>query len=948
MDTLPSVGALLRTKLYIPPLRPEWVSRPRLIERLDAGLDRKLTLVSAPAGFGKTTLLGEWIASHRRGGPRSERRGTDACPRGRGTAVLAPGEPTGARTAPLQVAWLSLDEGDDDPIRFLTYLIAALQQADEGIGQDLLASLHALQPRPSLVQDSLSACINQIDARSARGRIVLVLDDYHLITSPEIHRALVYLLDHLPRNLHLVIATRADPPLHLSRLRGRGQLSELRQSDLSFSAGEVASYATQVMGVELSPEDVALLTARTEGWVTGLQMAALAVQRRDAANVSAFLATLSGRQEHIVDYFVDEVLSSQPDSVQTFLLHTSILERLSGPLCDAVCDVQGEGVELHSGQRVLERLQEANLFLISLDDERRWYRYHRLFADLLRQRLLQSDPVLVPELHRRASRWYEGSGFIEEAIDHALRGDDPGQAALLIEQVAEEIFMRGQLVLLTAWFDALPDEMTSQRPMLGLYRAAVLLLDGEPPSRIQPYLRAAATQGIPAAVTLGTTVLRALIALWQGDVAQSIELGRQALASLPEHDLFWRGTVAANLGIAYLYGGTDPDLGEQMLQQAARMGEQAGNVMGAVIALCNLAELRVVQGQLDAAKTLYDRALALATDDLGHRLPIAGMAVAGLAGLLQEWNELEQAERLLATAADLDDAEIPVGILAVDGHLALARVKASQGEIQAAQAAIDRARTAAVGTGATEFDDWLVAAMQARLWIAQGQLERAAGWARRRGLVGERGDGTRAKSSGDVGPGTAPYFVYELERLALAELWMAQGEVERAIDLLEALLARSRALQRTDTAIKVLILIALAFHRLQRPDQALAALAQALTLAQPGRYVRTFVDRGAPMADLLLQALAQGKSVDYVRRLLAAFPPGRASSARRPELVEPLSDRELQVLRLLATHLSNAEIGEQLTISVNTVRFHARNIYAKLNVHARSDAVQRARELGLL
>jgi LuxR family maltose regulon positive regulatory protein len=912
---------LLTTKFYIPEPRPNLVPRPRLVERLDEGLrlGRKLTIVSAPAGFGKTTLLSEWLSY-----PGTARQG------------YSPGCESAQR-----VSWLSLDEGDNDPIRFLTYLIAALQQAHEGIGQDVLGSLYALQPLSLPVQELLAACINQIDA--VESQIVLVLDDYHLITSPKIHKTLTYLLDHLPRNLHLVIATRADPPLHIARLRGRGQLTELRQADLSFSVREVDSYLRQVMGLDLSPDDVAALAARTEGWITGLQMAALAVQRKDAARVSAFLATFTGRHEHIVDYFADEVLGWQPGNVKAFLLQTSILERLSGPLCDAVCGARSEDAGRQSGQQILERLQEANLFVVPLDDERQWYRYHRLFADLLRQRLRQVEPDSVPILHRRASQWYGQNGFVEEAIDHALVGKDLQQAALLIEKAAEPILMRGELVTLTAWLGALPGEIVRQRPLLCFYYAAVLLLNGEPPTKIQTYLQIAVAHGIPDSTTLGAMVLRALLALWQGDVDRSMELGQQALASLPEQNLLWRGIVTGNLGIAYLYNGRDLDLADRMLEEAARMGERAGNVMGAVIALCNLAELRIVQGQLWAAKRLYDRALALAVDDRGHSLPISGMAVAGLAALLQEWNELEEAERLLTRAVDLASENLPIGVLVFDGYLTLARVKQSQGDLKAAQDAIERARTVAASTGATELDDWFVGATQARLWIAQGHLDAAARWARSRGLVDRP-----VTDPSDAGRSSLPYSLYELEHLTLAELWIAQDNTRRALDELAALLAKSSALQRTDSVIKILVLMALAHHQQKHLDRALEALAQALAQAESGGYVRTFVDRGPRMTRLLRQALAQGVAVEYVQRLLMACDAGAVPPLKNQMLVEPLSDRELQVLRLLTTYLASAEIGQELCISVNTVRFHTKNIYSKLGVHTRRDAVQRAKELGLL
>jgi LuxR family maltose regulon positive regulatory protein len=912
---------LLRTKLYIPPARPDWVSRPQLLRRLDNGLRQghKLTLLSAPAGFGKTTLLSEWLSSLGR----------------------APQEDSPDGEPPPQAAWLSLDEGDNDPIRFLSYLVAALQQVHEGIGQDILGSLHVSQPQSPSLQELLAPCINEIDA--FEDQIVLVLDDYHLIASPEIHETLTNLLDHLPGNLHLVIATRVDPPLHIARLRGRGQMTELRQSDLSFSVTEANAYLRQVMELELSQDDVAALTSRTEGWITGLQMAALAVQKKDTARVSAFLTTFTGRHEHIVDYFADEVLGWQPDSVKTFLLQTSILERLSGPLCDAVCGASFEDASQPSGQQILEGLQESNLFIVPLDDERHWYRYHHLFADLLRQRLHQLQPDRVPILHLRASQWYEKNGFTEEAIEHALSGEDLERAALLIEQAAEAILMRGELVTLTIWFEALPHEIVRQRPLLCFYYAAALLLSGEPPAKMQPYLQIAATHSIPDSVAHGTAVLRALLALWQGDIARSVDLGQQVLASLPEQNLLWRGIVTGNLGIAYMYDGREPDLAARLLEEAASMGERAGNVMGAVVALCNLAELRIVQGQLSTAKDLYDRALNLAVDEQGHRLPIRGMAVIGIAGLLYEWNELEVAEHLLTTAVELTSEDLPFWASALDGYLALAWVKQSLGDGKAAQGVIEQARKAAASTGAIEIDDWIVDVSQVRLWIAQGRLEAAARWAESLGLE----DRPAADSSQRVRR-SASYSLYELEHLALAELWMAQDQTRRALDLLEALLEKSRLLHRTDSVIKILVLIALSHQQQRHPDLALVALSQALALAQPERYVRTFLDRGVPMAHLLRQALAQGIAVDYVQRLLTACDPDAIPPPQSQVLIEPLSDRELQVLRLLATDLTSTEIGEQLYISVNTVRFHTKNIYSKLNVHSRRDAVQRARELGLL
>jgi LuxR family maltose regulon positive regulatory protein len=895
--------SLVKTKLYIPPLCPQRITRPRLLRQLNEGLDRghKLTLISAPAGFGKTTLLSEWAAH-----------------------VARP------------VAWLSLDEDDNDPIRFLTYIIAALHQA-HGEDKGPVPGPFALQPHSLPVQELLATCINDIDAH--KGQIVLVLDDYHAIISSRIHEALTYLLDHLPRNLHLVIATRADPPLPIALLRGRGQLTELRQADLRFSTNEIEAFFCQLVGLELAAGDVKALAFRTEGWAAGLQLAALAAPTRaDPAALSAFFATFTGRHEHFVDYFVDQVLAGQPDRIQAFLLHTSILDRLCGPLCDAVCGTPIADLEHTSAQQLLQQLQGANLFVVPLDNERQWYRYHHLFADLLRQRLLQSEADKIPDLHRRASRWYEQSGYLEQAIEHALLGKDVDRAATLIEQAAETVLMRGELVTLATWIKALPRDRVHDRPLLNLYYGAILLLKGKPLSKLQPYLQAAATDRLPDTATQGTVILRALLALWQGNVTDSIALGERALASLPEQNLFWRGIVTGNLGIAYSYEGKELDLAEAMLQKAAHIGERAGNVMSAVIALCNLAELRIVRGQLGAAETLYERALALAKGDREHPLPIGGIAIAGIASLLREWNKLGEAERILTTHLERTDKEMPIGVLASDVYLALAEIKASLGELEAAQAAIEQAQRAAASTHATVMDDRAVAVVQARQWIAQDRSSLAADWAKRHGLID-----TAVDDASDAGP----YVLYELERLTLAELWLAQAKIDRALDLLKTLVAQSRARQRSDTAIKALVLSALAHDAHQDHEQALKTTIQALMLAQPGGYVRTFVERGPRLAQLLRQALAQGVAVNYVRQLLAAFDPDATPPTNQQELIEPLSDRELQVLRLLATHLTNAEIGEQLFVSVNTVRFHARNIYSKLNVHTRGDAVKRAKELDL-
>jgi LuxR family maltose regulon positive regulatory protein len=456
---------------------------------------------------------------------------------------------------------------------------------------------------------------------------------------------------------------------------------------------------------------------------------------------------------------------------------------------------------------------------------------------------------------------------------------------------------------------------------------------------VREYLQIAATESVADAITHGALALRALLALWQGDIAASVALGEQVLGALPKVNPFWGGIVAGNLGIAYLVDGIELDRASRMLREAVQVGERTGNLMGQVIALCNLAELHIIQGQLGTAKDLYDRALALAVDDCGKHLPIAGMAAVGAATLFYEWNELDKAESLLTEAMERPSERLP--IWAMDGFLALARLKHTQGDARAAQAALAEARAVADSTSATALDDWMVAAAEARLCVAQGDLDSAARWARSRGFF----DGSHAARS------SLPYAIDELEQLMLAELRIAHGEARLALDLLQPLLSRSSALHRTDGVIRILVLTALAHRQLGQSAPSLIALTQALVAARAGGYVRTFLDRGPPMFRLLRQALAQGIAVHDASRILDSI--GEAVSPTSPRagdkgLVEPLSEREQQVLRLLPMHLTSAEIGDELYISVHTVRFHTKNIYSKLSVHSRSDAVDRARELGLL
>ena len=914
---------LLQTKLYVRSARAQHVSRPALLEQLDEGLDHghRLTLISAPAGFGKTTLLSEWVAAL---GDR--------------------------RASPPRVAWLSLDDSDNDPARFSAYLVAALQTGDGGAGETLPGVLHA--PQSVSMEQFLAELINRISAVSAS--FVLVLDDYHLISAQPVHDAITRLLDHLPANLHLVIATRADPPLPIARLRARGQLTEIRMPELRFTSDEAAEFLNRVMGLELAAGEVAALEGRTEGWIAGLQMAAVALRATRSARGDAvrFVRDFTGSNRFILEYLIEEVLQRQPEHVQAFLLRTSILERLCGPLCAAVAaDTDGRGIE-DSGQAngpaldrepwaVLEYLERANLFVVPLDDRREWYRYHRLFADLLRSRLERIHPHLVPVLHRRASTWYEQRGFVTEAIDHALSAGDLERAAGLIEQNAEATLMRGQAATFLRWVDRLPDGLVRERPSLCVLHAWMLLMAGQPLATVESRLRDADSGG--ELVTGRVTGLRALMAAFRGEVFHAAELSRRALDELPDHEQFTRTYVAWILRVCQLVSGVGVVDG-QTFDDVFRMSQRAGNVMLSVMVICQRAELLMRQGQLHEAAASYRKALALATDARGRRLPIAGQALVGLGELLREWGDLDAAASHLLEGIALTEQWSDVGPF--EAYIALARVRRAQGDVEGAWRALQTAQELAVSFDVTELDDLTVAMFQALFKVRQGELDPAQRWAEDRGLH-QYIHAPLQEKAGD----SYDLRLRKYELLVLARLLMAQGRPSEARALLQPLVPVAERRRRPGMLIEIHALQALASQALGDLDQAMAALERALALAEAEGYVRVFADEGAPMAALLREAAKRGITVAHVRSVQSALGAGEEaapSAAEAAALPEPLSARELEVLRLLGTHLSSTEMAEKLFISANTVRFHIKNIYGKLGVHRRLDAVQRARELGLL
>jgi len=892
-------ASLLTTKLQVPPVSPRLVPRPHLIQSLDEGLHlgHRLTLVSASAGFGKTTLLSDWLA-HKE-------------------------EP---------VAWFSLDEGDNDPGRFVAYLLAALQGIDPAIGQ--AAGAAQLPQAPSL-EPLLTGLVNDIVA--VPYQFILVLDDYHLVKAPAIHQALTFLLDHLPpfeKGMHLVIASRADPALPIARLRGRGQLTELHAADLRFTPQEAAAFLNEAMGLSLSAGQIAALDKRTEGWIVGLQLAALSMQGHH--DVSGFIDLFAGSHRYVLDYLTEEVLGRQPPEIQAFLLQTAILDRLTGPLCEAVT---GRA----DGQSLLESLEAANLFVLPLDQERRWYRYHPLFADLLRQRLQWETGNQVPELHRRAGRWYEANGLIPQAVGHALAAEDFEQAASLIEWGAWAILTRGEITTLIGWLDRLPVEIVHGRPQLGILYAWALALTGDLDG-VEPSLARVDLQKLPGEAA----AIRAFVATQRDEMSRAIELCQQVFEQLPEEKWFSRGIAAVILGLAPL-GDGDPLSATRTLAEAVRLCRAAGRKYLTLIATAMLGDALQMGGQLGRAAGTYRQALQLAEEQDGRPAPFASMAHVGLARLLYEWNDLDGALHHATQGVALSNLGGLTDTLQ-ESYLILARVYLAGGAEAKALDLIQEAEQLAQRYGHAHLLA-LAAALRAKLEID----------------LREVGLSPRGRQQPFVDQGAQAGYTHELDRLAwvrslITRDWTSAAvqaqELRQAREVLARLLKAAEVAGRMSSVIEILVLQALAFHIQGDLDQALPALRRALALAEPEGYVRTFVDEGPAMAGLLRHGLAQGIAPGYIGKLLAARgdspplpamgdgppPPG---AAVRP-LVEPLSERELEVLGLVAAGLSNREIAGELVIAVSTVKSHINHIYGKLEVKSRTQSVARARMLGLL
>ena len=893
------LAPLIATKLYVPPSRINVIHRSHLIERLNEALHGKLTLISAPAGFGKTTLISEWVAG---------------CER--------------------PVAWLSLDEGDNYPTRFLTYFVAALQTIAGSIGEREMLMLQS--PQPPSIESILTSLLNEIT--TIRDNFVLVLDDYHVIdpklvdASTSVDDALTFLLEHLPPQMHLVIATREDPSLPLARYRARGHLTELRVKDLRFTPDEAADFLNQVMGLNLSAEDIAALESRTEGWIAGLQLAAISMQGHQ--DPTSFIKSFSGNHHFVMDYLIEEVLQQQSESIQTFLLCTSILDRLCGSLCDAVL-----GSPSSSGQETLEYLEHANLFIVPLDDERRWYRYHHLFADLLRQRLHQSvssgnEEGGVAEYHIRASRWYEDHHLEIEAFQHAAAANDIERAERLMAGGGMPFHLRGVMTTILDWLASLPTTVLDARPSLRVRFATLSLVTGQT-TGVEEKLQAA--EAAIAAVLQGAepdnktrdligqiATSRATLALTHYQPEAMITQARRALEYLPPDNLLSRFRANWTMGMAYQFRGERAAAG-RVYAEALSIAQAAGNILNTSLATLCLGQIQELDNQLYQAAETYRRSLQLLGDD--YSPPSASETYLGLARIYYEWNDLDAAEQYGQQGLQLARTYDRVIDRFIFSEVFLARLKLAQGDAVGAAAMLaETSRSVQQHNFVHRIPD--VAAQQVILLLHQGNLAAAAQLAQ----------------------------AHELP-ISQARVYLAQGNPSAAVEVLEPLRQQMEAKAWQDEQLKAMVLQSVALHAHGEKDKAVQVLAEALALAEPGGFIRIFVDEGAPMAQLLLEAATHGIMPDYIRKLLAVFEAEKRKSENKPDLppdspaqplIEPLSQRELKILQLIAQGLSNREISERLFLALSTVKGHNRMIFDKLQVQSRTEAVARARELGLL
>ena len=897
---------ILLSKLHIPPIRPEIISRSRLIHRLNDGLERRLTLVSAPAGSGKSTLLGEWAAQH-----------------------------------PGRVAWLSLDAEDDDPAGFWPYFSAALRNVEPGLALD--SGLSGQIPSALAIQSVLTPVLNEIALLPES--LILVLDDYHLISAPAIHAGITFLLEHQPPQLHLVLSSRADPPLPVFRLRARAQLCELRADDLRFTPEEAAAFLNDVMDLDLGANHVAALESRTEGWIVGLQLAALSLQGR--TDVSQFVAAFTGSHHYVLEYLTEEILGLQTEKTQRFLLETSILERMCGPLCDALTG--GD-----DGQARLEDLRRRNLFVIPLDDEHHWYRYHHLFADLLGNHLRREmGPEKIRELHRRASAWHASHGSLSETIQHAIRAQDFDRAAHLIQQSGREVLAQGRLMTLLGWLAALPEDYLRLLPGLRIQQAWATFLSGKTDLAKQLLEECRRTlMELPTGPERDglqgeLAALLSIIAVVHGTPAKAIQEAQQALDFLPEQALVSRARAIKALGVAQGLGG-DTDALLRSCGQARDLALKAGSTLLAADIVSTIASAQVHQGRLHQATRSYQQVVDLATprteSGLESPSPPAGMGYVGLAEIALERNELDRAARYVDQGIRLC-RQGGIGYNLLFGYGIQAILCQAAGDVPGALAALEEAER--LGSLAdTLLCSLELAWYEVRLQLLLGNVDQAFQWA-----TGETATHYRGMPFNNLPP-----VLHEVQQVLLARVQLAQGELERVHSLCDRVSAPARSSGRMARVIEACLLKALAWQAGGRTPDALRALEQALELSAPEAYVRSFIEHGLPMAGLLQQAVRRDIAPDAVTPLLSAWGLSPSAQAAVPgdnprhsiPDIDPLTERELEVLHLICAGHSNQEISDRLVVSLNTVKKHTSHIYDKLDVTSRAQAIVLARDQRLI
>ena len=886
----------LATKLHPPPACPTLVARPRLITALSDALTHPLTLVSAPPGYGKTTLVASWL-----------------------------------RTTDVPWAWLSLEEADDDPVRFLQYLLTSLQSVAPAIDVDLLGTLQGARTLPD--RALIDLLINGV---AGGDPFLLVLDDLHAVHDASILELLAYLVDHIPPPMHLVILARSDPPLPLPRLRLRNELLEIRADRLRFTQEEAAVFLNQMMGLGLSAGDIQAMEMRTEGWIAGLHLAALSMQ--GSSDIHGFVSALSGTHHYIMDYLVDEVLRQQPEGLRSFLLQTSILGRMCGELCSHVVESEAPGAV--DGQAMLEALDRLNLFIIPLDDDRRWYRYHHLFAEVLNRSLERLSAGRLPELHQRASSWYEEHGFTQDAIHHALLADDRERAARLMEQNGCGFLMRGEVITLLKWIEAV-EPYPQTHAWLGVLKAWALTMTGQLDRAEQALQTAERLLTLPVSTVEGRTVLGSIFAArasganMQGDTRRAAEFAQQALDGLPDANLFacsMQGVATSILGDARSSVG-DLDGAGRAYTDAVRIGRAAENTPMAIIANSNLAGVLLDQGRLQAAARAYRESLALATRPDGQQWPLAVDAHAGLAIISHEWNQLEAAEHHVHQILGLCRQWGPRDIRAVAETL-LARLHQIRGNAEDAQQAARYAEElAAGGRFSVEWSSWLKAGL-AKFWIAQGKLEKASSFL----------TDCMATADGDIHAIRLP------EYLAFVKLLVARGETDAGLELSARLLVGGGSGGPDGAG-----------HREPRPAGRRSPRSKggrqnpSTPCIEHSPLPRVRATSGSssmkepPMAKLLHQVAAHASGSEYAAELLSAMrkASGKPAPAAQP-LIEPLTGRELEVLKLIEAGYSNQEIASRLVISVATLKRHITNLYAKLGVGSRTQALSAGRELKII